>query len=334
MTNPPVLVCKVAWMERYRGNTDRDKPYGGGGFVNEFGYGYEVFNFQPYRGKIYGYVRAPGGSDTINVDRLIEPFDRNRTRDHVDGVTVIWIATNPNDGSTYVIGWYRDARVYRKSQDPVRGLAFARHVPTGHGSEYEVCSFQIETDEPNAVCLKLADRTYSVPMGRGGGMGRARTWFPPDGIARECLALTDGGPKRRRRSKAGSRQPDIEKRQLVERTAQKAVEDYFASQGFEVEDVSTRALGWDVEARSGDRLLRIEVKGHSGGGIAAELTPNEYTALQNHRDTFRLCIVTDVLEPATLSIHVFSYVRGKGAWYDQAGNLLRIDVVEGARVRA
>ena len=184
MTDPPVLVCKVAWMERYQG-ADGDKPIGGGGFVVDYGFGYEVYNFYPFNGRLYGYVRAPGNSGTFNIDRL---STRARFAQALGGVTVIWVATSPLDGTTYIVGWYNNATVYRKNRDPEGDLAQARHVLTGQGDEFKTCSYQIEADVRDGVCLALDERTFDIPVGRGkGGMGQARIWYPPDSKAGRLL---------------------------------------------------------------------------------------------------------------------------------------------------
>lgn len=193
MTDPPVLVCKVAWMERYQG-ADGDRPIGGGRFVVDYGFGHEVYNFHPFNGRLYGYVRAPGSSDTINIDRLSA---RVRLKPAIPGVTAIWVATSPLDRTTYVVGWYNNATVYRKNRDPEGDLAQARHVRTGRGDESEVCSYQMDADVGDGVCLAPAERTFEIPVGRGkSGMGQARIWYPPDSMAGHLLELIQDSRRR------------------------------------------------------------------------------------------------------------------------------------------
>ena len=41
-------------MDRYQGNAD-DKMQGGGKHIEKYGWGGEMFNFKPSKGKMYGY---------------------------------------------------------------------------------------------------------------------------------------------------------------------------------------------------------------------------------------------------------------------------------------
>jgi hypothetical protein len=102
-------MCNVAWMLEYQGITDTDYPINGGKFIEENGYGHEVLNFKKNSKYVYGYVQARKG--TINIKRIDEDAD-----EYVDHVLVIWRARSA-EGSV-VIGWYKDARVYRSEQEP------------------------------------------------------------------------------------------------------------------------------------------------------------------------------------------------------------------------
>lgn len=56
-----MLFCRVAWMNRYRGNPQQDVPLRGGKFTDEHGFGFEIFNFQAdLNGVVHGFVEAPG----------------------------------------------------------------------------------------------------------------------------------------------------------------------------------------------------------------------------------------------------------------------------------
>ena len=44
----------------------KTKMSGGGSYVDEHGYGHELFNFKKIDGKVYGYVQ-PRGLITLNV---------------------------------------------------------------------------------------------------------------------------------------------------------------------------------------------------------------------------------------------------------------------------
>ena len=53
--SPPLLVCRTAWMDHYRGVTATDTPTGGGAWVKEHGFGHEAFNFKLSR----RFIRNP-----------------------------------------------------------------------------------------------------------------------------------------------------------------------------------------------------------------------------------------------------------------------------------
>lgn len=70
----PILVCRIAWTDLYRG-AKGDRSSGGGAYVREEGFRHEVFNSLPDAKSIYrGYVRPPGSGPVrdqrINLDRL------------------------------------------------------------------------------------------------------------------------------------------------------------------------------------------------------------------------------------------------------------------------
>jgi hypothetical protein len=103
-----MLVCNVAWMKHYNGITDTDYPINGGKFIAENGYGHEVINFKRDGQFVYGYVQAKNA--TINIDRI----DGGTGQDYIDDVLVVWRAKSAS--GSVVIGWYKNARVYRNEQ--------------------------------------------------------------------------------------------------------------------------------------------------------------------------------------------------------------------------
>ena len=86
---------------RYEGLDGKpDKIVGGGEYVKQYGKGQEVCNFLPCKdGYVYGHV------ETIkkDIDRQIKIEnilgDSNNTNaESVNGIDVVWIATNPDEG--------------------------------------------------------------------------------------------------------------------------------------------------------------------------------------------------------------------------------------------
>src|SRR5579863_3383723 len=99
MARSRVFFMNVGGMTAYKG-LKGDTITGGGEYVREHGFGHEIFNFKPYRGRYYGYGRA--ANDAIAVERLGAP----EGAPFVEGVLVVWVA------NSCVVGWYKNARIY------------------------------------------------------------------------------------------------------------------------------------------------------------------------------------------------------------------------------
>ena len=110
MAREEYLFCNVAWMKYYKGIQDDDVPVGGGDNQEK----HECCNFVDVDRKHYGYVQISG-----RLNRLGPASTRDD--DKVTGVTVVWTATDPDNGGTKVVGWYRNATVYREWQKLRRG---------------------------------------------------------------------------------------------------------------------------------------------------------------------------------------------------------------------
>src|SRR5439155_2014732 len=108
--------------------THGDEPQGGGAWVKEHGWGSEIFNFQPVDGTYYGYARPPGKTGGHTSQIKIERLGGSAAHDTLDNVTVFWVATNPLFRSTWVVGWYRDATVFRRWQESTNSK---RQLPNG-----------------------------------------------------------------------------------------------------------------------------------------------------------------------------------------------------------
>lgn len=149
----PMLLCHVAWMEKYSGE---EEISGGHGYVRETGDGEERWNFKPRRGRMFGYATNTG----INIGRL----GAERQDNCVHPVDVVWTATRP-EGGRVVVGWYRDAKVYRRLQ------------PDPRQPDYSGPLWNIEAAERNCRRLEVEDRKLSVEANRPGGYPARRTWF-------------------------------------------------------------------------------------------------------------------------------------------------------------
>lgn len=152
-----VLFCNVAWMKTYTG-PDPENMYGGGSFVEKHKTGVEQNNFFDFNGKYKGAVAVLGKG--INIERL----GAAKKDTSVEDVLVVWVAKHPNSGGVRIVGWYKDARVYRT-----------------HQYTKDECIYITETCVENGVLLPVSERVFSVPRasvaGKGRGMGQSPYWF-------------------------------------------------------------------------------------------------------------------------------------------------------------
>ena len=175
----PIIVLNVGWMKYYKG-LEGDELTDGGAFVREHGWGGEILNFLPFEGYMYGCVQPPGKKEVPYNSRIIaiERLGATMNDLFVDGVLVGWVARKP-EGGTYVVGWYRNATVFRKWQKP----------PQGSRREYgdETLGYYVRARANDCILLTPDERTLRVPRARDpenlgkGGIGQANVWYADSG---------------------------------------------------------------------------------------------------------------------------------------------------------
>jgi len=323
-----MLFLRIGWMCSYEGITASDTIFGGGAYIAEHGYGHEIFNFQPFEGAMYGYVQPPGRRDQwmsakINLTRLgALPEDT-----FVSDVLVVWVVTS-RAGGAFVAGWYRNATVYREWQPAPFG-SLRRHSDTD-------CGYYVTASVEDAVLLPPDERVFPIPQQGRGEFGQSNVWYADDPVLHQQLRLdilryieTGQLPSVPQLDLPTPRQPDPLLRQRVERIAIDTTTAYFARLGYRVNSFEQDNVGWDLDAIYGRRKLRLEVKGLSGSQIVVELTPNEYNAMREYRDSYRLCVVTNALiEPR---LEVFAYSLESRRWESRDYRVLSIQDVVSAR---
>lgn len=341
----PLLVCNIGWMSQYEGLEGKpDKIVGGGEFVKKYKRGHEVCNFLPCGdGNVYGHVETikKDQDRQIKIENL-RPRPGDFKAGTLSGVDVIWVATNPDEGGRRVVGWYRDATVYRDRQDFPKSLLTRQH------KRDKIDSYRVRAARENATLLPLKERSSPVlRLGIGKGwIGEANWWFPerqPDPIIRKFVAglrafineYGEGSDNRGTKGKWGGA-PNIERKAQVEQAAVEAIKKHYKDHI--VKTVEKDNLGWDLEVTpiAGGETLCVEVKGLFGQELKVGVTPNEYRALSRHvngsKPHYRFCVVTGSLsEKPTLAI--LRYKRGTGTWFDDVlgrGVALKIDLLESA----
>ena len=316
----PILILHIGWARDYVGAAS-DPPQGKFGYMKDGGgVTGEAVNFKTFGGRCYGYSphsrldpRRLGGKASDEV---------------INHVLVLFTATNPDGSGRYIVGWYRGAKVHMRMQ----GTRPDKRRP----------DFIVETAAANAHVVPVDERTFAVPAMQTGWPGVASAFYASDVLSRAQLDLlrsyvdgrrSPGFDGQSRSPKAGfgaPRQPEPAVRIAVENAAMLETRRHYEALGYQVIDVSDEWVGWDLEAVLGRRRLLIEVKGRSGGG-SVELTPNEYRAMENTRKrmSLRFAIVHDALS-STQRLTIFAFHPGDQAWKSDAGETLRIRVVESA----
>lgn len=302
-------------MKYYTGITD-DQIVGGGSFVQEHGFGHEIFNYQSYSGHLYGYVQPVG--KTIRIERL-GALEQDAS---INDVLVVWVSRSPV-GGVYIIGWYKNAIVYRNWQ----------HAPRNSNRTHknEELGFFVEAGEDDCTLLPLDKRIFQIPRGEG-GMGQSNVWYADqkehigfkqsvtDYITQNKLPQDY---KTKRTAQGKPWQTDPFKRQEVERAAVKLTINYYTHLGYSVDSVEKDNVGWDLEASLNERKLKLEVKGLSCEELIIELTPNEYVNMKKHKDSYRICVVTKALSKHA-SLSVFSFSPESGKWEDEQQRQLKL----------
>ena len=154
-------------------------------------------------------------------------------------------------------------------------------------------TFAVGTDEPTRA--SVASDQSSVPSPVCGERGAAEfepSVAHPDKTTVAPAASGQYSSERSRPARSGGTSgggdPEIKKE--VEKAAVQAATRHYKSRGYEVESVETENCGWDLEAVKGGEKLRVEVKGISKGEVYVNMTPNEFWAAQQHRQSYRLAV--------------------------------------------
>jgi 5-methylcytosine-specific restriction enzyme A len=166
----PVLFCNVGWMKHYNG-INGDSIVRGGSY-NEDSIGHEVCNFSDVNGMVYGYVQPTG---QIKIEKL----GASKKENAVEGITVVWTA-GPDTGGTAVVGWYKNAKVYREAQSITK--------PTHLQKENGLNSYWISASVSDAILLPLDRRHLIIPRAVKGGIGQSNVWYADKPESAEIVA--------------------------------------------------------------------------------------------------------------------------------------------------
>ena len=177
----PIIFARIADMKYYKGITPEDQPKSNMAYVKETGDAHEAFNFDAIEldGKevCLGFAMLIGNSANnilqIRLENIIG-CKHQKKADIVDGVTVVWCAKDPLINQIRVVGFYKNATVYRYPQE----CTFV----DDNGNVSYVQQFNFVAKKEDCVLLPYGIRTkWHVPTsGKCGcnfGFGRANIWF-------------------------------------------------------------------------------------------------------------------------------------------------------------
>jgi Domain of unknown function (DUF3883) len=284
-----------------------DVPTGKFKFLTSGGVPHEIFNFLPHKGHCYGY--APVGNGTVNITNL----GASKGASKVSNILVVWTATHPA-GGRFVVGWYRNATVYR---DPVKRPSTPETKVAGQ------IHYNAAAAEGDCHLVPVDQRVFSIPTMQPGYPGIAPSFFPAGtapqawvtALRRYVFDNQVTTPPEQTSDDVGH-PVDVDFKAMIEKAAVDIIVAHYAKQGFAVNSREKDNIGWDLEARRGSILLRLEVKGLSGIDPAVEVTPNEYAAMtsKKYRTSYRVCIVSRPHKPKETKIWICNYDQRIGEW--------------------
>ena len=283
---PPVLFVRVGWMQSYAGPVPGDERPIGGGSYNRRKLGHEAYNFQVRRGRLYGYYQPHMASDQTALERVNPAGDG---ADALHGVTVVFVARKPKGGGQVVVGWYRNATVYRrlKPRTPGRKRGFG---------------YRCAAAASDCMLVPVPNRTFSVVGGRGGfgqtnvcypreanGESKAVSWMgealryidsyttsnallEPEATAEEDVVQALEQAQSRSQGQGFPR--TARERVAIEQLGMRRAEQYFRRSGWRVDDVH-RTHSYDLRCTKGSRVLCVEVKATMSLGRTVFVTHRE-----------------------------------------------------------
>lgn len=299
-----ILFANIGWMKRYKGNNSTDLIKGGGSYTALDKH--EAYNYVEINGYCYGYVQ-PVRWGTIKLEKIDPNIDF--TKEYIDNVLVVWTATNPNTKGTFIVGWYKNARVYR---------TFHNEETSPQRNNYD---YNVKSKVENCTLIPCDYRTFDVPRARNGinegFMGQSNIWYA-NKSSKEVSCFKEKvlhyieQYDSQTQAKKKKRKINIEAKKKTEITAIKVTTKAFTKLGYQVISVESENKGWDLEAKKGKETLHIEVKGLSGSDIYVHLSPNEYSKMkENDNGNYRLCVVTETLTKPML----WTFLYENGSWF-------------------
>jgi|GEM_PF-6875503 len=174
----PIIVCRIGWMPEYR-SIDEPVYSNQAHFDEEDPIPHEGHNFLKMKdGKYYGYFPITGDAVGSLSKTEINKLGASSGDDYLTGTLVLFVAPKKeDDNSLRVVGFYRNATLYREPETTDTTPAIRRMETT------------------DAVLIPEEDRAFVMPRAKDrlevGGFGRANHWYglnEPSGLRDAALA--------------------------------------------------------------------------------------------------------------------------------------------------
>lgn len=307
----PVIFMRIAWMKDYKGITKDDIPMGAGSFVDTYSKGGEVYNFKSIKNITYGYVRVSKGGN-INIRNL----GAGKHDTELNGVNIVFFSKDPDSGGQYIVGFYSKATLFKNMQFRNSGkidyTAFSNTKNTklipidlrskeilgpGHSNIFYAAKY-LTTKELNSIYDFIEN---PVPFAKTNNDNVKRAWLQ-----------------------------DAELRKRIEMAAMEYTIDYYSEKGYKIKDVHRENKGWDIEATRGSTTLHIEIKGTQHQYNSIELTPNEYKKFISHKKSYKLCVVSNVLNKTKIKLDLIFH-SGK-SWKTNLNKFIKIVEIKSANI--
>ncbi len=299
-----VLFARIGWMEYYAGPQEGDQAPIGGGAYNEDNLGHEAFNFDHKHATMRAYFEPPSSLNLRKIDPNAQPNDA-----YIDNSIIFFFAKRP-EGGQVVVGWYNQARLFKDEQEN----DYAGRQNYG---------FYCEAEKHNVFLLPASKRNLLVPGGTKGAPGRSNIFYLYDEYGNHRLAqwisdiltfingyqgnsITEFRSQEITETLAADIEPEVRKgsgqgflnnqevKKKVELHAMKKAAEYFASLGYEIEDVSSQKP-YDLRCtRNNNEELRVEVKGTQTEGKRIFLTKNEVAHARDDETNVALFILHSI----------------------------------------
>ena len=186
-----MIFFNIAWMDYYKGRQDIDRPTGGGSYVQQNGFGSEIYNFKPEKLTLKGETEedeycfgffetksTKGQSNQLHIEK-IRGCELLKNEGSAEDVLVVYCTTHPAHHFTTVVGWYNHATVFRNYQEQI-------FAATNGGDYYQAYNAIAKAKDCVLLPRRLRAKrlTWEVPRrkanGRSYGFGRANVWFAED----------------------------------------------------------------------------------------------------------------------------------------------------------